>query len=116
MPIYDDYGDELRDEYDQADMFVLPSEREGMPLVLIDAMAMRLPAIGSDVLGIRDMIKSGKNGYLVPLNDAQAFQAALQQIAKSDKTYRQMSDYAYSSVRELTWPHLVRRLMKEVYS
>lgn len=67
--------DELRDEYDAADIFVLPSEREGMPLVLIDAMAMRLPAVGTDVLGIRDMIDDGTNGLLAPLDDATKFRA-----------------------------------------
>ncbi|QHN43068.1 glycosyltransferase [Candidatus Mycosynbacter amalyticus] len=108
--------DDLRQEYDNADIFVLPSEREGMPLVLIDAMAMRLPAIGTDVLGTRDMIEPGKNGQLVPLDQPAAFRQALLDAIASDADYARMSDDAYEYVRELAWPHLTRRLITEVYS
>jgi glycosyltransferase involved in cell wall biosynthesis len=108
-------GDDLWREYNEADVFVLPSEREGMPLVLIDAMAMRLPAIGTDVLGTRDMIQDGKNGRLVPLDQPQLFRDALERIISSEHEYARMSQEAYESVRELAWPHLTRRLVREVY-
>lgn len=107
--------DELRNEYDQADIFILPSEREGMPLVLIDAMAMRLPAIGSDVLGIRDLIQHKQTGLLVPLDDIQALREAIQTVISSEATYASMSEASYEAVKTLAWPHLVRRLILEVY-
>lgn len=108
--------DALLREYDEADIFVLPSEREGMPLVLIDAMAMRLPAIGTDVLGTRDMIRDGQNGHLVPLDDPTAFRHALLDATQSEADYTRMSESAYDHVRELAWPHLTKRLITEVYS
>lgn len=108
--------DELRAEYEQADLFVLPSEREGMPLVLIDAMAMRLPAIGSDVLGIRDLIHHEHTGLLVPLDDTQALRHAITTLISSEEAYHSMSEASYEAVKTLAWPHLVRRLIKEVYS
>lgn len=108
--------DELLHEYERADIFVLPSEREGMPLVLIDAMAMRLPAVGTDVLGIRDMISHGTNGLLAPLEDAAAFRRQIETLAHSPETYARLSTQAYDSVRELAWPQLTRRLIEEVYA
>lgn len=108
--------DELRKEYEDADIFVLPSEREGMPLVLIDAMAMRLPAVGTDVLGIRDMISHGANGLLSPHNDAVAFRRQIETLAGSREMYDRMSTQAFESVHKLTWPHLTKRLIEEVYA
>lgn len=106
----------LRQEYEDADIFVLPSEREGMPLVLIDAMAMRLPAVGTDVLGIRDMISHGTNGLLAPLDDVEAFRRQIETLAGSTELYSRLSEQAFDSVRELTWPHLTKRLVEEVYA
>ena len=107
--------DELLDEYAQADIFILPSEREGMPLVLIDAMAMRLPAIGSRVLGIRDLISDSETGLLVPLDDTKALRNAITSLSSSPEVYAAMSTASYAAVRELAWPQLIQRLLKEVY-
>jgi glycosyltransferase involved in cell wall biosynthesis len=105
----------LRKEYDEADIFVLPSEREGMPLVLIDAMAMRIPAIGANVLGTKDIIQDGKTGFLVPLNNIAALQKSLLKLAESPELYSVMSQNSYEAVQELAWPRLVKRLTNEVY-
>lgn len=58
-------GAELRQLYQQADVFVLPSEREGMPLVLLEALAMGLPIVATDIPGNRDVVADGQNGILV---------------------------------------------------
>lgn len=54
-----------------ADLFVLPSDVEGMPNALIEAMAMGIPSISTDcpVYGPRMLIENNKNAYIVPLND-----------------------------------------------
>ena len=47
------------------DIFCLTSFNEGLPISLIEAMAAGLPVVGTNVAGIRDVIKSGFNGFLV---------------------------------------------------
>lgn len=108
-------GRELLAMYEHADAFVLPSEREGMPLVLLEAMAMRLPIVGTDVLGTRDLVRSGKNGYLVPLGRPDELQKALLTLASDPKTYTTMSNHAATLAAEFSWHKLIEQVLREVY-
>lgn len=49
----------------QCDIFLFPSEREGLPVALMEAMAVGLPVVASDIRGIHDLIEHTKGGYLV---------------------------------------------------
>jgi glycosyltransferase involved in cell wall biosynthesis len=51
------------------DVFCLPSYREGMPVSLLEAMAMELPCIATNIRGCREEIEDGKSGWLVPPRD-----------------------------------------------
>lgn len=65
------------------DLFCLPSWFEGMPNALVEAMAAGLPAVGTDVPGIVDLITPGKNGWLVPARDPAAMAEAIDRAAAS---------------------------------
>lgn len=68
----------IEDYFRAADIFVLPSAREGLPIVLLEAMACGLPCIASHLPGSTDvMIETGVNGQLVPSGDAAGLAAAL---------------------------------------
>jgi|GEM_PF-725323 len=56
-----------------ADIFVLPSLFEGTPLTLIEAMASGLPVITTDICGMKDVIDTGRNGFLVPVRSPDHF-------------------------------------------
>lgn len=84
-------GAELRELYANADVFVLPSEREGMPLVLLEALAMGLPIVATDVTGNRDVVAHGENGLLVPLGDTSGLRQALLSVTSDPDRYIRMS-------------------------
>lgn len=63
--------------YAAFDIYCLCSRYEGMPLTLLEAMAASLPVIGTNVLGIAEVIEHGFNGLLVPDNDAAHLAAAI---------------------------------------
>lgn len=59
--------------YKNSDLFLFPSQREGLPVPLMEAMASGLPVVCSDIRGNKDLIENGKGGYLVNPNDADEF-------------------------------------------
>jgi glycosyltransferase involved in cell wall biosynthesis len=60
------------------DVFALPSHREGFPRAAMEAAAMGLPVVTTDVRGCREIVEPGVNGVLVPLRDPVALAAALE--------------------------------------
>ncbi len=67
----------VHDWYDRASVIVLPSRREGLGNVLLEAMAHGRPVIGTDVGGIPSVVEHGRNGLLVPAADPEALRAAV---------------------------------------
>ncbi len=66
--------------YDRASVIVLPSRREGLGNVLLEAMAHGRPVIGTDVGGIPSVVEHGRNGLLIPSDDPDALRGALTQL------------------------------------
>lgn len=72
--------EQVREIMCQSDVLVLPSLAEGLPLVGVQALGAGLAIVGSQVGGITDVVQSGRNGYLVPVNDRQAWTQALRAV------------------------------------
>ena len=91
------YGDELLAYYASADCFVLPSYREGFPNTVLEAGAMGLPSIVTDINGSREIIIEGENGVIVPpRNEETLFQAMLEMVRNKSKR-----EYMASQARDL---------------
>lgn len=77
----------IEDYFRAADVFVLPSAREGLPIVLLEAMACGLPCIASNLPGSTDvMIEDGVNGHLVPPGETEGLGRALRRFAATCPT------------------------------
>lgn len=77
---------DVRPQIAAADFIVLPSYREGLSRVLVEAGAMGRPAIASDVPGCRDIVSDGVNGFLCAARSSQALAAAFDRAAQTDDT------------------------------
>ncbi len=62
------------------DVFTLPSEKEGLSIAVMEAMAMARPVVASRIAGMDEVVKSGENGFLVPPCDAESLADALQKL------------------------------------
>jgi glycosyltransferase involved in cell wall biosynthesis len=72
--------DDMPQIYAQADAVVLPSYREGMPRSLLEAAAMGLPVVASDVPGCRQIVTDGLNGLLCEARSADSLHAVLERL------------------------------------
>src|SRR5262249_47447352 len=78
--------EELQQIYQQATLFVLPcqiaenNDRDGIPNVLVEAMAVGLPVISTNISGIPELIEHGVSGWLVPQKDARALAEAIAEL------------------------------------
>ena len=77
----------------QADLFVLPSNYEGLPIVILEAMCQGKAIVASKVGGISEMVIDNKNGFAVP-NDSAIFAERIQYILGNDEVLQQFSDYS----------------------
>jgi glycosyltransferase involved in cell wall biosynthesis len=71
---------ELLELYRTASMFVLPTLADCFSMVALEAMAMGLPVVVSDVGGISDIVEPGQSGYLINLNDGSALRSAIEEL------------------------------------
>ena len=80
-------NDKLPEVYNAADIVIVPSvfdkkgETEGMPVVILESLAMSRPVIASRISGIPDIIKDGYNGWLINPADAQALKSKLIEVS-----------------------------------
>ena len=72
---------DARDIFAAFDIFALSSRKEGLPYVLLEAMAVGLPLVATESSGVEILIESGINGTIVPTDDIAAFGAALTELA-----------------------------------
>ncbi|MCI5223606.1 MAG: glycosyltransferase family 1 protein [Candidatus Electrothrix sp. AR4] len=94
-------GSELERVYAEADIFVLPSWAEGLPNVMIEAMAAKLAVVISEVGNIPDVVKDGKEALLVSPRNKTALQLALTKVIDNAKLRRHMGEAAFSLAEEL---------------
>ncbi len=101
---------ELIEYYNAADIFVFPSLLESFGIVLIEAMAARLPVVTFDVPGSRDIIKNGYNGLCVSPEDAKAMAEAINKIIEDVDFREKLVRNALKDVKEnYDWDVVAKR-------
>lgn len=93
----------LREYYESADIFVLPSIDEGMPNVLLEAMAMGLPLVATQISGSEELVEEGKNGFLVPPQDPEKLAEALGALIENDLGRQKMAGASKQKALEYGW-------------
>lgn len=85
------YGDDLLTEYMKSDCFVMPSYREGFPNTVMEAGAMGLPSIVTDINGSREIIINGENGIIVPSKDSEELYKAMKLMVEDSSARERMA-------------------------
>ncbi len=98
-----------------SDIFVLPSLSEGFPIVIIEAMAARLPIIATKVQGLPEIIIEGENGFLVEVRDSKGIADKALMLLDNDELQRMISNNNREAVEKYGWASVIR-MLEEVYA
>jgi glycosyltransferase involved in cell wall biosynthesis len=93
-----------------ATALVLPSFAEGLPVVLMEALAARVPVVATRIAGVAELVEDGVSGLLVPPGDAVALRAALARVLGDPALRRAMGEAGrarvvaeFASDKEAAW-------------
>jgi glycosyltransferase involved in cell wall biosynthesis len=115
------FGDDLLAWYAAGDCFVFPSYREGFPNTVLEAGALGLPSIVTDINGSREIIipyeknHQGATGLIVPSHDTNALQKAMEWMITHDAERKLMAAYARPSIESRFEQHFVRQCLFDFY-
>lgn len=101
--------------YEQANLFVLSSETEGIPIVLMEAMSKGLPVVATNITGIPELVIHEKTGILVPVKHPQAFANAVEYFINNPSVGIEMGLQARKQIEESF--HIVKNVaqLKEIF-
>jgi glycosyltransferase involved in cell wall biosynthesis len=98
--------------YARHDIFVFPSLMEGLPIVLLEAMATGMPVVTTETCGMMDIVEHEYNGLLVKPADSAAFAAAVERMMDSPELRSQLGRAAQETMQRHTWERTVAQLEK----
>jgi glycosyltransferase involved in cell wall biosynthesis len=102
--------DALGDLYRQASVVVLASQTEGLPNVVLEAMAHGRPVVATPVGAIPDLIEDGVNGLLIPVGDTEALGSALKRLAGDPEFARRLGSAGRVTAERFAWEHVLPEL------
>ena len=108
-------GDELVAYYAASDCFVFPSYREGFPNTVLEAGAMGLPSIVTDINGSREIIVNGKNGIIIPSKDTDALYHAMKKMTDDYESNILMASNARQMIADRFEQGFVRQCLYDFY-
>jgi phosphatidyl-myo-inositol dimannoside synthase len=106
--------------YRGADLFLMPNvpvagDIEGFGVVMLEAGLCGLPTVAAELEGIRDVVREGENGHLLPSGDAEGFLAAIERYRADPARLAAASDRAARFVRDtFSWERVADRYVREI--
>lgn len=100
---------EIPSLYAEHEIFVLPSLMEGMPLVLLEAMASGLAVVTTESNGMTDLVENSHDGLLVIPGDTDSLAAAIIKLCRDAELRQRLGSAAQGKMRRYTWAQAARR-------
>jgi glycosyltransferase involved in cell wall biosynthesis len=107
------WQDDVRPYFAVSDVLIFPSYREGFPNVVLQAGAMGLASIVSDINGCNEIIEEGVNGIIIPVKNSQAIEEAIESMIKNPEKTIQMKSVARQKIvsrydQEMVWQAILQ--------
>jgi glycosyltransferase involved in cell wall biosynthesis len=104
--------EELPRYYQQADIFVLASDFEGMPNVMLEAMASSLAIVATEAPGTVDLVEPERNGFLVSKQRLEAFDEAVLRMKEDSRYLLKLQQSSYAIAQKYTWDNVTEAYEK----
>lgn len=102
--------------YSAADVCVIPSYYESFGMVALESLACGTPIVTTDVGGMRDVVRHGEIGYLLPDNSPQQLAARTSESLSQNGAKGQHINVRREAIAEFAWPHIADRILQEYHS
>jgi glycosyltransferase involved in cell wall biosynthesis len=103
-------AEKMPELYGEHDVLIFPSLMEGLPNVLLEAMASGMPVVTTETCGMPDVVEHEFNGLLIPPADSAAIEQAILRLAGSEELRRNLGEAARELMRRQTWERAGRQL------
>jgi glycosyltransferase involved in cell wall biosynthesis len=103
-------AERMQELYAEHDIFLFPSLMEGLPLVLLEAMASGMPVITTETCGMTDVVEDRFNGLLVPPANASAIEEGILRLAGSVELRQKLGEAARETMKRYTWERAAKQL------
>jgi glycosyltransferase involved in cell wall biosynthesis len=100
---------EISSLYGTHEIFVLPSLMEGMPLVLLEAMASGMPVVTTESSGMTDLVEDSHDGLLVIPGNAESLSVAIVRLCRDPELRLRLGNAAQEKMKRYTWKQTARR-------
>lgn len=109
------YQSDVRPYFAVSDCLVFPSYREGFPNVVMQAGAMELPSIVTDINGCNEIIVEGENGTIIPVKNIEAIKTAMQKMMNNKEFYLKLKENARPMIQSRYEQSVVWNALLEEY-
>ncbi len=107
------HRDDVLELTGMSDIYVLPSYREGVPRTLLEAASMAKPIITTDTVGCREVVKNGKNGFLVPVKDSKLLAKKIEELLNDNDVRKLMGENGrILAIKEFDVKQVVKQYIK----
>lgn len=108
-------GQDVENAYRNADIFILPSYNEGLPMSVLEALSFGLPIISTPVGGTPDAVQEGVNGYLVQPGDYKSLCERIELLASNKELRKQMGKESYKIAEMKFDINIIISELKNIY-
>ena len=106
---------DLKNIYSSFDLFLMTSLTEGMPNTVLEAMALELPVVSTDIGGLPELVEDGVSGLLLPVGDVDSLSEAVTRLLNDEKLREQYSLAARKKIEQnFDFSNRVKK-MEELY-
>lgn len=106
-------GEELATSYASSDLFFFPSDTETFGNVTLEAMASGLPCVVADATGSKSLVETGKNGFVVSVDQSDLFEEYLTHLIEGREIREEMSRVSVAKAQEYTWETINGQLLND---